>query len=367
MPIGLIIMKWDERVGTEILAKYPEDISVTDKTLMQVYSTHEYSGESGMVSLMIGALNIASYYTGPEKGYYILLLLSLDDDPDSYEGGLIDISRIILQNLDGDAYEPMVPDLFRRLSVYPTLNNEQRLAITYQDEIKRLIINRLRDEGVVSKSELMVWLKDKYRQGFVDLEGILLELVKREIVKETSVKGMASELIFLIKDILVLRIPPNKILDDPSSRGLPSTLVKDYKLQVKQFFQNYHPSEADNLRVIDKLIDPQIYEILRLLRTAIVTRNELEKLRKKGVEDLDGALKHLWDTKIVQVFQDARKVEYYALLSDFYLGLIFPKYLLNVIKKEHDQKSKSDQVLMEYLTVLENSYTDVKAVAKSTK
>lgn len=364
MPVGLVVMKWDERVGTEILAKYPEDISVTDKTLMQVYSTHEYSGESGMISLMIGALNIASYYTGPDKGYYILLLLSLDDDPDSYEGGLIDISRIILQNVEDDAYVSMVPDLFRRLSVYPTLNNEQRLAITYQDEIKRLIINRLREEGVVSKSELMVWLKDKYKQGFVDLEGVLLELIKREIVKETSVKGMPSELIFLVRDILVLRVPPVKILEDPSTRGLPSQLVEDYKIQVKQFFQNYRPTEADNLRIIDILINPQIYETLRLLRTAIVTRNELEKLRKKGVDDLDDALKQLWDTKLVQVFKDARDIEYYALLSDFYLNLIFPKYLLNVIQKVHGQKSKSDQVLLEYLTVLENTYTDAKATAK---
>ncbi|GAH41595.1 unnamed protein product, partial [marine sediment metagenome] len=210
---------------------------------MQVYSTHEYSGESGMISLMIGSLNIASYYTGPDKGFYILLLLSLDDDPDAYEGGLIDISRIILQNIVDDAYEPMIPDLFRRLSVYPTLNNEQRLAITYQDEIKRLIINRLRDEGVVSKSELMVWLKDQYKQGFVDLEGVLIELIKREIVKETSVKGMPSELIFLIQDVVALRIPPIKMLDDPVSRGLPAQLEEDYKIEVKKYFQNYRPSD----------------------------------------------------------------------------------------------------------------------------
>jgi len=25
MPVGLVVMKWDERVGTEILAKYPEE------------------------------------------------------------------------------------------------------------------------------------------------------------------------------------------------------------------------------------------------------------------------------------------------------------------------------------------------------
>ena len=142
MPVGLVVMKWDERVGTEILAKYPEEIIITDKTLMQVYSTHEYSGESGMISLMVGSLNIASYYTGPDKGYYILLLLNIDDDPDAYEGGLIDASRTILQNLDEDAYRQLVPSLFRRISVYPTLNEEQQLAITYQDELKRLIINR---------------------------------------------------------------------------------------------------------------------------------------------------------------------------------------------------------------------------------
>ena len=365
MPVGLVVMKWDERVGTEILAKYPEEITVTDKTLMQVYSTHEYSGESGMISLMVGSLNIASYYTGPEKGYYILLLLNLDDDPDAYEGGLADASRIILQNLEDDAYVRLVPSLFRRLSVYPTLNDEQRLAITYQDEIKRMIVNRLREEGVVSKSELMVWLKDRYKQGFVDLEGVLIELIKRELIKETSVKGMPSELIFLTNDVLMLRVPPVQLLKDPADRGLPSQLATDYRTEVKKFFQNYRPSEQDNLRVIDILINPQIYETLRLLRTAIVTKNDLEKLKKKGVDDIDEVLKMLWESQMIQVFQDERNNEYYALLSDFYVNTIFPKYLLNIIKSEYDKKSKADQVLVEYLNVLENAYLNKKSSVKS--
>ncbi|MFW9781520.1 MAG: hypothetical protein ACFFFB_04465 [Candidatus Heimdallarchaeota archaeon] len=365
MPIGLVIMKWDDRAGTEILSKFPEEIVLNEKTLMQVYSTHEYSGESGMISLMIGSLNIASYYTGPEKNYYILLLLNLDDDPDSYEEGLIDVSRIILQNIEEDNFMRMIPSLFRRLSVYPTLSDEQRLALTYQDEIKRMIIKRLRDEGVVSKSELMIWLKDRYKQGFVDVEGVLMELIKREIVKEASVKGMPSELIFLIKDVVLMRVPPIRILDNPSERGLPPQLVETYKTDVKRYFQNYQPTEGDNLRVLDALTNPQIYETLRLLRTAVVTRNDLEKLRKKGVEDLDDVLKILWDTQIVQVFRDERNNEYYTLLSDFYLDLIFPKYLLNVIKTVYDQKSKADQVLTEYLTVLENTYSNIKTSKKT--
>jgi hypothetical protein len=365
MPVGLVVMKWDERVGTEILAKYPEEIIVTDKTLMQVYSTHEYSGDSGMISLMVGSLNIASYYTGPEKGYYVLLLLNLDDDPDSYEGGLIDVSRIILQNLEEEAYLSMIPSLFQRLSIYPTLNDEQRIAITYQDEIKRMIISRLREEGVVSKSELMVWLKDKYKQGFVDLEGVLTELIKRELVKEASVKGMPSELIFLTHDIMMLRTPPVQLLKDPADRGLPAQLAEDYRVEVKKFFQNYNPSEQDNLRVIDIIVNPQVYETLKLLRNAIVTKNDLEKLKKKGVEDVDEVLKMLWESQMIQVFQDDSNNEYYALLSDFYVNLIFPKYLLNIIKAEYEKKSKAEQVLVEYLNVLEDTYLESKSVTKT--
>ena len=365
MPIGLVIMKWDDRAGTEILVKYPKEIMLTEKTLMQVYSTHEYSGESGMISLMIGSLNIASYYTGPEKNFYILLLLNLDDDPDAYEEGLVDIARIILRNIDDDTSLQMIPTLFRRLSVYPTLSDEQRLALTYQNEIKRMIIDRLRDEGVVSKSELMIWLKDKYKQGFIDVEGVLMELIKREIVKEASVKGMSSEFIFLIKDVVIMRVPPVKILQDPADRGLPSQLVETYRADTRRFFQNYRPTIGDNLRVIDILTNPQVYEILRLLRTAVVTKTELKKLRKKGVEDLDDALKMLWDTQMIKVFPDDRENEYYALLTDFYLNLTFPKYLMNVIKTIYDQKSKADQVLIEYLTVLENTYINLKATTKA--
>ncbi|MBY8982602.1 MAG: hypothetical protein KGD57_06620 [Candidatus Lokiarchaeota archaeon] len=364
MPVGLVLMKWDERVGTDILAKFPEEITINDKTLMQVYSTHEYGGESGMISLMIGSLNIASYFTGPDTGYYILLLLNVDEDPDAYEGGLADVARTILLNLEDDKYRKLVPTLFRRLSVYPTFREEQKLAMTYEEEIKRMIIHRLRDEGVVSKSELGVWLRDRYKQGFVDLESVLIELIKQDIIREASVKGMPSELLFLTNDLIMMRIPPEKLIDNPSEKGLPEQLSDDYIIECRKFFQNYRPTEEDNLKIINLLIDPEVYETIRLLRTAIVTRNELEKLKKKGVDNVSDVLKKLWDNQMIQVFQDEHNNEYYALLSDFYLDKIFPKYILNVIKKEYEQKSKADKVLAEYLTVLENAFIDQKSVAK---
>ena len=365
MPIGLVIMRWDIKVSTEILAKYPDELVISEDTLMQIYAAHEYTGEPGMVSLMVGPLNIASYYTGREKPLYIMLLLNLDEDADAYEGGLSDISRVIFQNFEDDAYLEMIPFLFQRLSTYPHLNEEQSLAISYLDNVNRLILNRLREEGVISKSELKIWLKDQYREGFFDVDAILMELIKKEIIKEASVKGMPSELIFLINDLFMIRRPPIKLLKNPSERGLPEKFVEEYSITVKKFFQKYRPSDEDNLKLLEHIIaDPQVYEILKLLRISIVTKNVLEKLRKKGVDDIDGGLKKLWDNQMIHVFQDARGNEYYALLTDFHNSLMYPKYMINIIIQQYRVKSKSDAVLIEYLNVLDDSYRHKKLTAE---
>ncbi len=365
IPKGLILMRWNERVGTEIVVQYPEGIEITKKTLMQIYGTHEYTGESGAVNLMAGNSNILSYYTGAEKGYYLVLVLNLDDDPDLYEDAMADILRIILQNLEDDSYLHIISSLFQRLAMFPNLTAEGRIAYIYQDEIKRMIINRLREEGVISKSELMVWLKDKYKEGFFDLANILAELVKMEIVKESSIKGLPSELVFLINDIYMIRVPPIELLKKPEAHGLPPQLAKAYSNEISKFFQTYHPSKEDNIKVIETIGNPQVYETLRLLRTAIVTRNELEKLKKKGVTDINLVLKQLWQANLISVLQDKNSTEYYALLSDFNLDLIFPKYLLKIIKNGYDQKSKSDNVLIEYLNILEDTYLTLKAKQNS--
>ncbi len=364
MPSGLLLMKWDERIGTEILAKYPEDIEVTRKTLMQIYGAHEYTGESGMVNLIITNLNLASYYAGPEKAYYLVLILNLEDDADAYEGGMADTLQIILQNLEDDAYISMIPTLFRRLAVYPTFNHEQQLMNILHDKIKQMTINRLRDEGIIEKSELMVWLKDQYKEGLFDLEVVLIELVKREIIKQVSVKGFPSELNFLTGDLITLRTPPIELLKDPEKRGLPSQLTKVYLNEVKTFFEQYTPTEFDNLKILNILTDPEVYQTFQLLRSAIVTKDDLEKLKKKGVENVSKVLKLLWDANMIKVLQDKSGTEYYALQSDFYIKLVFPKYILEVIKQEYEQKSKSDKELIEYLNVLENTYLNLKAEEK---
>jgi len=48
MPLGMLIMHWDERIGVEVLGAYPEEATIPEKSLMQIYSQHEFTGEVGM-------------------------------------------------------------------------------------------------------------------------------------------------------------------------------------------------------------------------------------------------------------------------------------------------------------------------------
>jgi hypothetical protein len=96
------------------------------------------------------------------------------------------------------------------------------------------------------------------------------------------------------------------------------------------------------------------------LRRSIVTLQDLEKLRKKGVDDPYEVLKKLWDNNLIKVFHDEQNTEYFALLADFYVDYMFPKYITRIIKSAYEQKSKANKILIEYLRVLEQAYIDMR-------
>ncbi len=353
----MVIMHWDERVGVEIVGAYPSEVSIQEKTLMQLYSQHEFTGEAGLVSITAGAINLASYYTGPESSVYLILLLTSEEDGDVYEEILAEVSRQIVGNLDSRTLTTLLPPLFQRLSVFPTLTPEQRLCMDYNSEIKRLVLQRLRDEAAISKSEIAIWLKDQYREGFVDVENVLTGMVKGGLAKIASVKGLSSDMVFMGQSLMMLRVPPKQLIKDPVDRHLPEKLKGDYIREVRSFFETYKPSDSDNLRIIDQImLDPQCYEVLKLLREAMVTRNDLEKLRKKGVDDLDAVLRKFWENKMVAVFQDDKSNEYYCLVSDFTIRKYFPKHQLDTIREQYRSKVQNTSVLIKALALMKEEY-----------
>ena len=90
--------KWDERIGAEIVSRHPSNINVEEKTMMQLYAQHEYSGEAGFVSPHYWGVKSCSYYTGPDSHFYMLLILDPDEEGMQFEDGMVEISRQVFRS-----------------------------------------------------------------------------------------------------------------------------------------------------------------------------------------------------------------------------------------------------------------------------
>ena len=119
MPDSLIVMKYNDRKGVDIQAKYPKgDLKVSKETLMHVFNLHGFE-EPGIASLSINEINITTYYSGKEKDYFIILILNILENPDDFEQVLIEISQEILNNLENKEFVEMLPSFFKKVSEYP--------------------------------------------------------------------------------------------------------------------------------------------------------------------------------------------------------------------------------------------------------
>jgi len=120
MPDGLIVMKYDDRSGIDIKAKYPKGkMKASDKTLMHIFTLHEFSKEPGIASLTIDNINFITYYSGSGTDYFFILMLNILENPEEYEEILEKISQIILNNLEKKKYLKMLPSLFKQITDYP--------------------------------------------------------------------------------------------------------------------------------------------------------------------------------------------------------------------------------------------------------
>lgn len=120
MSDGLIFMKYDERSGMKIKAKFPEEkLDIADKTLMHILNLHEFSKQAGIVSLTLENINFVTYYSGSDTDFFLILILNMLENPEDYEEILEDVSQTILKNLENNKYLEMLPSLFNKIVDYP--------------------------------------------------------------------------------------------------------------------------------------------------------------------------------------------------------------------------------------------------------
>ncbi len=367
MPIGMLVFTWDDRIGADIKAKIPKDLEIPEQTIKQIYSSHFLEESGGFLSLIIGALNVASYYTGSELSYFISLLLTIEEDPDDYEDAIIDAARFIITNMANERYIELLSNIYERISLYPSFEEEQKLALVYIDEVKRLIIDRLVEDGNATKNDLLNWLKEKLNVEYLNIDGILNSLVKLGLIKIASVKGLPSESVFLTNDVFITRIPPGHIIKQARGKKISDAMRSEFISNMKAYFERYKPTLDDEKTISEIIADIDTYTILNLLRLSPVTRKGLDKVKKK-VKNIDLSLKKIWSAGIIQVLKDKSGEEYFFLKTDIRIEKFYPEYMIDIIRTSFNNRTVANAVLIEHLKNLKDTYeTQFKIKKKKNK
>lgn len=358
LPLGMIVVRWDNRLGAVLEAKHPPQLRVTEDQIMKIYTAHAMSiGEApaGFLSLRVGELNVASYYGGWDINYYVALLLNPDEEADIYEDGLAEVASHIFSKLEDDAYKEDLEMLFNKLTRFPSLTEEQKMAVVLSDPLRMSLFERMTEEGSSTLSDLEVWLKHKFELKSVELHSLLTPLVKNGLITLRWVEGLPSQCAFLVRDVFIARVPARAIVKKAQSGEWGAEASSDYLDEVKDFFRNYAVSPEDVENITKILADPDVYDVLVLLREDVYTIDKLAERLEKKKSDITHIVKQLKDLDFVtEVTINGEK--HVALKTDAKIITFFPEYMVDQIALQYNDQIKPPRMLLWHLKALRDSY-----------
>ncbi len=123
MPVGILIIKWDNEIGPINEGFYPETLKITNNLLTQVYSSHRYQSlKPGFASISLKNNKVVSFFSGvgedfiSVENYVIALLLRRDEKPHLYREILKKISAELLDKIPEGNFQQYLPDLYKELA-----------------------------------------------------------------------------------------------------------------------------------------------------------------------------------------------------------------------------------------------------------
>ncbi len=123
MPVGILIIRWDNEIGPINEGFYPDNLKITNNLLTQVYSSHRYQSlKPGFASISLKNNKVVSFFSGvgddhiSVENYVIALLLRRDEKPGKYREILKTIAAEILDKTQDAKFLEFLPNLFKDLA-----------------------------------------------------------------------------------------------------------------------------------------------------------------------------------------------------------------------------------------------------------
>jgi len=123
LPVGILIIRWDNEIGPINEGFYPSSLKITNNLLTQVYSSHRYQSlKPGFASISLKNNKVVSFFSGvgedhiSVENYVIALLLRRDEKPFKYREILKKIAAELLDKIIDGSFNQVLPDLYKELA-----------------------------------------------------------------------------------------------------------------------------------------------------------------------------------------------------------------------------------------------------------
>ncbi len=123
MPVGILVIRWDNEIGPINEGFYPGNLKITNNLLTQVYSSHRYQSlHPGFASISLRNNKVVSFFSGVGRdhisveNYVVALILRRDEKPHKYREILKTIAAEILDKIEDGKFKKVLPSLFRDLA-----------------------------------------------------------------------------------------------------------------------------------------------------------------------------------------------------------------------------------------------------------
>ncbi|MFX0005642.1 MAG: hypothetical protein ACFFA7_04980 [Promethearchaeota archaeon] len=250
-----------------------------------------------------------------------------------------------------------------------SLDKLQKAALIYNSEERLKILEILR-RAPISKKDMKSILEkitaniniDILLQPFLELNIIRRDWIKGEKDKKTGEITHQGEYLFLVKDIMLVRVPNENLLNH--FKDTKNELLPLYKQKVIDFFANYDPY-AETIEETRKLaaiiLNPDVYDFFVLMRHNHYPLDKIPKIFSEFAvtEILLDDLKKL--NIITEVIDDNNR-KWICLLTDIKPLIIFPEYLLPKIREAYKNQETDGAITFEIakkaLSLLEVTYPE---------
>ncbi|MHA1840093.1 MAG: hypothetical protein ACTSYO_09095 [Candidatus Ranarchaeia archaeon] len=360
MPVGMVIVRWDNRIGTVLEAKQPKNYKISPDLTMRIYGAHVLGEERGpgFITMKVRDLGIASYFSGAKLNYFVALILGKDERPDDYEEGLTEAAARIFSSITGKKYKDFLEDLYARVSRSPYLNDEQKLALVFANHPRYTILKHLIMNGSATKTELENLLRDELKMKAVDINPLLAPLIKLGLVATEWVEGLPSECAFLIRDAFVARVPPRQVVTQirQSTANIPGDAAEDYMSRLLDYFQNYDANDGDASVIANVLSEPDLYDTINILRAGPSTREEIMERTKMDKEMVARAVEKLEHTDFIMRFRDAEQHEVLLLKTDPKIVTFYPEHCIATEIRRYNDREVPPRQALHHLDLLRQNY-----------